>query len=96
MTGLRSHARALKLDTEAFDKCLDNSETADGVKAQLSEAQALGLQGTTTFFVNGRYVGGPATYERLRAVIAEELSAAEAKGTAAAADEATRKKVQVP
>jgi len=71
---LKAHARQLKLDTGRFDTCLDAGETAEAVKAQAGEAQALGLQGTPTFFINGRYVTGSLTYERLRDVILEELA----------------------
>jgi protein-disulfide isomerase len=71
---LKAHARQLKLDTERFEKCLDGGETAAAVKAQAGEAQNLGLQGTPTFFINGRYVTGSLTYERLRDVILEELA----------------------
>jgi len=74
---LKGYARDVKLDQKRFDKCLDSGETAESVKAQATEAQSLGLQGTPTFFVNGRYVSGTLSYERLRAVIEEELKFAE-------------------
>jgi protein-disulfide isomerase len=70
---LKKDANELKLDTTAFNACLDNGKTADAVKAQLSEAQALGLQGAPSFFVNGRAVAN--SYDKIRAVIGEELSA---------------------
>jgi protein-disulfide isomerase len=72
---LKAQARDLGLDANGFDKCLDGGEKADIVTKELSEAQALGLQGTPTFFVNGRYVTGALTYERLRGMIEEELNA---------------------
>jgi len=71
---LKAHARTLNLDTAAFDKCLDTGETADVVKASADEAVKLGLQGTPSFFVNGRAINGNVSYEKLRAVIEEELS----------------------
>jgi protein-disulfide isomerase len=76
---LKTYARDLKLDTKAFETCLDSGQMAGVVGTQNTEAQALGLQGTPTFFVNGRYVSGNVTYERLKNVIAEELSAVEAR-----------------
>jgi protein-disulfide isomerase len=75
LPSLKAHARLLKLDGAAFDRCLDTGEKAAQVKAEAAEAQALGLQGTPTFFINGRYISGALTYERLRAVILEELGA---------------------
>ncbi len=76
---LKSYARDLKLDTKEFATCLDSGQMAGVVGAQNAEAQALGVQGTPTFFVNGRYVSGNVTYERLKSVINEELSAVEAR-----------------
>ncbi len=74
MASLKSDARDLKLDTAAFEICLAKDQTAGLVKESSSEAQTLGLQGTPTLFVNGRYVSNT-TYEGIRGVIAEELSA---------------------
>ena len=76
---LKTYARDLKLDTKAFETCLDSGQMSSVVGTQNSEAQALGLQGTPTFFVNGRYVSGNVTYERLKSVITEELSAVQAR-----------------
>lgn len=80
---LKTGARKLNLDGAAFDKCLDSGEKADGVKAHAAEAQALGIQGTPTFFINGRYISGSLSYERLRDFILEELGTPQAQPTAA-------------
>jgi protein-disulfide isomerase len=96
MDALKNHARTLKLDTATFDKCLDTGAAAEAVKKNAEEAQVLGVQGTPTFFVNGRAVSGSATYEKLRGVINEELSAAEAKSAAPGANDAAMKKAQLP
>lgn len=82
LPALKAHARQLKLDAPAFDQCLDRGDKAEIVKAQAAEAQALGLQGTPTFFINGRYISGGLSYERLRGVILEELATAEAQRSA--------------
>jgi protein-disulfide isomerase len=84
VAGLKKDARELKLDTAAFDACLDTGKMADTVNAQASEAQALGLPGTPTFFVNGRSVSGANSYEHIRAVLTEELSAVSNESMAAA------------
>jgi len=76
VASLKGYARDLKLDGAAFDACLDASKMAPLVGAQAAEAQAFGMQGTPSILVNGRFVGGNLTYERLHAVIMEELSAA--------------------
>ncbi|MGD1069447.1 MAG: thioredoxin domain-containing protein [Bryobacteraceae bacterium] len=74
---LKNDAAELKLDTAAFGACLDGGQMAGVVKDSASEAAELGVQGTPTFYVNGRYVSGTANYERLRSIITEELSAQE-------------------
>jgi protein-disulfide isomerase len=79
MPNLKAIARALKLDTDAFDKCLETGEQAGIVKAHMEEAQSLGLQGTPSFFINGRFFSGLLSYETLRGIVEEELTAARAK-----------------
>jgi Protein-disulfide isomerase len=70
---LKKAALELKLDGALFDKCLDSGEKAEVVKTHMSEAQTLGLQGTPSFFINGRFFSGALTYEKLREIVAEEL-----------------------
>jgi protein-disulfide isomerase len=72
---LKEQARELKIDGAAFDKCLDSGEQSGLVKVQLGEAQALGLQGTPSFFINGRFFSGSLSYEALRGVVEEEIAA---------------------
>jgi len=45
------------------------------IKSSLDEAQAFGLPGTPGFVANGRFISGAVDYEKLRAVIEEELAA---------------------
>jgi protein-disulfide isomerase len=74
VSSLKEHARALKMDGAAFDKCLDSDVKAPIVRASLAEAQTMGVQGTPGFFINGRAVNGTPSYERLKEMIEEELS----------------------
>jgi len=92
---LKRDASDLKLDTAKFQACLDSGKTADIVQDQGSEASAIGVPGDPTFFVNGRSVGGSNTFERIGAVINEELSAlslqaASAKSTESRAPDGER------
>jgi protein-disulfide isomerase len=81
VANLKETARTLQLDGKSFDKCLDSGEQSEAVKTQLAEGQALGLQGTPSFFINGRLFSGGLTYEQLAAVVEEELNAASARVT---------------
>ncbi|MBV8070317.1 MAG: thioredoxin domain-containing protein [Acidobacteriaceae bacterium] len=76
IAALKQDAASLKLDTAAFNKCLDSGETAGSIKTTVDEAQKLGLQGTPSFFVNGRFLSGAVTYDALNAAIQEELAIA--------------------
>lgn len=78
---LKEHARKLNLNGAAFDKCLDSGEQAQKVKAQSTEGQDLALQGTPSFFINGRAIGGSQSYDSIRKIVEEELAAASATST---------------
>jgi protein-disulfide isomerase len=71
---LKDHARQLQLDGAEFDQCLESGKKAGIVSAHVSEAQALGLQGTPSLFINGRFFSGLLSYEQLRGAVEEELS----------------------
>jgi protein-disulfide isomerase len=71
---LKAAARELKLNGEVFDQCLDSGQKAESVKSQLSEGQALGLEGTPSFFINGRFVSGNVSYGDWRRIIDEEIA----------------------
>jgi protein-disulfide isomerase len=75
---LKESARDLKLDTKAFDECLDSGAQATTVKTQLTDGQSLQVQGTPSFLINGRFFNGGLSYEELRAVIEEELKSTSA------------------
>ncbi len=70
---LKERAREVGLESASFDKCLDTSEKSAEVKAHSDEAMKLGLQGTPSFFLNGRFFSGILTYEQLRQILEEEL-----------------------
>ena len=70
---LKAAAGQLGLETAGFNKCLDSGERAEAVKATLDEAQKLGLQGTPSFFLNGRYFSGIMSYDQMRQMLEEEL-----------------------
>jgi protein-disulfide isomerase len=72
-TQLKAAAGQLGLETAGFDKCLDSGERVDAVKATLDEAQKLGLQGTPSFFLNGRFFSGNLSYDQMRQMMEDEL-----------------------
>jgi protein-disulfide isomerase len=72
---LKQGARKLNLDSAAFDQCLDSGAQAGAIKAHLAEAEKLGLSGTPSFFINGRFLSGAVDYATLHSVVEQELAA---------------------
>jgi protein-disulfide isomerase len=73
---LKEDAQSLGLNVAEFDKCLDSGAEAPKVQKGFEEAQALGLTGTPSFFINGHFYSGAMKYEALREVVEQELAAA--------------------
>jgi protein-disulfide isomerase len=70
---LKENARTLGLETQRFDQCLDSNEQAAAVRKDLAEAQRLGLDGTPSFFINGRFLSGAVKYNTLREIVEQQL-----------------------
>ena len=64
------YAKQLGLDRAALGRCLMNPEIAQRVQRHTALARQLGINGTPTFFVNGRRVPGAVPYEVFQQVIA--------------------------
>ncbi|MGA7381774.1 MAG: thioredoxin domain-containing protein [Terriglobales bacterium] len=71
---LKAQARALKLDSAAFDQCLDTGETAAVVQQDREQGLRLGLSGTPSFFVNGHFLSGALDYDALRKIVDQQLA----------------------
>jgi protein-disulfide isomerase len=75
---LSEHAKAVGLDVEAFDKCLDGHVTKAAVAADQAMAEKVTATGTPAFFINGRKISGAQPLDAFRRLIDEELKKAEA------------------
>lgn len=73
---LRGHASQLGLDLAAFDACLQGTEHAARISADLTEAAAAGISGTPAFVLNGVLVRGLQPPDAFAAMIDRELAAA--------------------
>ncbi|MEM3030927.1 MAG: thioredoxin domain-containing protein [Candidatus Micrarchaeia archaeon] len=56
--GLRALASSLGLDASLFDACLSSHNTLPKVRSDAAEGSRLSVQGTPTFFVNGKRAVG--------------------------------------
>jgi len=73
---LSHYADALHLDVTAFNACLDDQSVADFVVSERKAADALGLNGTPTLFVNGVMLNGIPTQAQLEKIINDRLHVA--------------------
>ncbi|MGI9628251.1 MAG: thioredoxin domain-containing protein [Longimicrobiales bacterium] len=74
VASLKSVARSLGLDGDAFDQCLDASEFRDEVAADRAAGRIAGVRGTPALFINGRFISGIQRYGTLVEIIEDELS----------------------
>jgi protein-disulfide isomerase len=70
---MKGLARALKMDSAVFDKCLDSGEEAANVEKDRKEGVRLGITGTPSFFINGHFLSGALDYATLRQVVEQQL-----------------------
>ena len=52
---LKKYAADLGLDATKFNPCVDNDQTASIVQTDEAQAQSLGLPGTPSFLINGKF-----------------------------------------
>lgn len=74
-------ADGMSLDRETFDDCLESGKYKAAVDADLAAGEAVGVNGTPAFFINGRSFSGAMSKERFHEVIDSEI---ERKGRTAA------------
>lgn len=70
---LVGYAADLGIDRASFTRCLDERRFAAAVEADVSQARALGINGTPTFLINGRQVVGAQPIEAFRSMIDHAL-----------------------
>ncbi|WP_353890629.1 thioredoxin domain-containing protein [Micromonospora sp. WMMA1363] len=68
------YAQQLGLDMTRFKADVNSAEVADRVKADAADGEALGVQGTPTFFINGTQFTGRPTYDNLKTAIDTSLA----------------------
>ncbi len=61
------------LDRAKFDACVDSHKFRDRIDADIKDGEAVGVNGTPAFFINGRMITGAQPFEAFKRVIDEEL-----------------------
>ena len=70
---LKKKAADLKLDTQAFDACIDSGKHAEAIRKDIVEGSRAGVTGTPAMFINGRLLGGARPYSDIAEIIDDEL-----------------------
>lgn len=68
---IHEHAKALGLDTTAFNQCMDSDKYVSFALEKRSEGDKAGVPGTPFFLVNGQPV---ASYNQVIAAVKKELT----------------------
>lgn len=69
-----SYAESLNLDTAKFKADLDLPELKEKVKKSLAEGEALGVDATPTFYLNGEKLENVGSYEQFKDLVQKEIS----------------------
>lgn len=67
-------ASKLELDSARFERDLDSARLKQTIEADRAEGERLGVEGTPTFFINGRGHTGARSYEQLKQLVAGEAA----------------------
>jgi predicted DsbA family dithiol-disulfide isomerase len=70
---LKSRAEELKLDTAAFNACLDSGRQAAAVRQDVTDGNRAGVTGTPAIYINGRAYREDTSFEGLSKAIDQEL-----------------------
>ena len=57
-----------------FKAALDAAKYKAVIEAETKEGQAVGVNGTPTFFINGRKISGAYPFETFKKIVDEELA----------------------
>jgi protein-disulfide isomerase len=70
---LKKWAKDSGLDQAKFDQCLDSEKYKNEVLKDKADGDAVSVQGTPTFFINGRVIGGAQPYPAFKTLIDDLL-----------------------
>lgn len=73
-SSLYAYAADSGVDLQIFDTCVKNKKYGSVIEQDLSDGLELGVRGTPTYLVNGKFVEGVHTVEEWKAIILEELN----------------------
>lgn len=66
---LIEYADSLKLDRTVFEKDMESKEVKEKIDTDLKSGQSSGVQGTPTFYLNGKKIDNPRSYDEFKQAI---------------------------
>jgi protein-disulfide isomerase len=79
----RKYAQEIGLDMDAFNEVIASKKYEDKVMRDQRDGESAGVQGTPTFYLNGKQLRGIPRYEQLKQMIDEEIKNASQASTTA-------------
>ncbi len=70
----KDYAKALKLNEDQFNQCLDSKKYQDKIDADKNEANDFGVSGTPATFINSQFKNGVVSADDLKTAIDQELA----------------------
>jgi protein-disulfide isomerase len=67
-------AKELGLNEKKFSQCLKDGKYQDKVKKEIEAGQKVGVSGTPTFFINGKFLSGARPYENFSEMVDAALA----------------------
>lgn len=72
---LEKFAKTAGLDLKEYRRCMKENRFSNKIDQDLADAEAVGIEGTPTFVINGRVLTGAKPYKEFERIIEEELAA---------------------
>jgi len=69
-----AYAKKLNLDVNKFQKDMNSDEAKNYVADSQNQASSIGVNSTPTFFVNGRQITNPQSYNDFKKIIQDEIN----------------------
>ncbi|MDE2450940.1 MAG: DsbA family protein [Gammaproteobacteria bacterium] len=73
ISSLRALAKQVGLDSKKFEACVRSGAADVTINADIQAGDELGVEGTPTLFIDGRYLNGTVPREQLVSIIQDEL-----------------------
>lgn len=77
---LKALADEVGLDRAKFDECLASDTYTAAIDKDVEDGAKAGVNGTPSFFINGRMLDGAQPFDRFKEIIDEEIAWAQKKG----------------